>query len=216
MQKQEHTEAEAFQGHIHRQAIVDSANVGDGTRVWAFSHVMDGASIGRSCNIGEGCFIESGACLGSHVTLKNGVSVWTGIDIGDYAFIGPNVVFTNDLRPRAWIKPPQFVETSIGRGVSIGANSTIICGVTLDRFGMIGAGSVVTQDTKPFELLVGNPARHQGWVCICGQKLKNSEARCSCGVDVIWNDDGEPSIDEEQPVVQTAGLLPNDRPANKI
>ena len=126
--RKEQTAAEASQGYIHSQAIVDSTEVGEGTRVWAFSHVMAGASVGRSCNIGEGCFIEDGARLGNYVTLKNGVAVWTGVGIEDYAFIGPNVVFTNDLRPRAWIKPPQFAETRIGRGVSIGANSTIVCG----------------------------------------------------------------------------------------
>ena len=189
------------QGHVHPKAIVDSDDVGEGTRVWAFAHVMDGVSVGKWCNIGEGCFLESGVSVGDHVTFKNGVAVWTGVHIGNYAFIGPNASFTNDLYPRAWIKPPRFQNTWVGLGASIGANATIICGVTLGDYSMVGAGSVVTHDTKPFELVTGNPAIHRGWICICGHRLLTDTVRCSCGAAITWDDNCQPRPKGSEPTV---------------
>jgi len=191
------------QGYAHPMALVESRQVGEGTRIWAFAHVMAGASVGKWCNICEGCFLEDGVSVGDHVTLKNGVAVWTGVHIADNVFIGPNAVFTNDLRPRAWIKPPQFQETWIERGASIGANTTIICGVRLGEFCMIGAGSVVTRDIRPFELVTGNPARHKAWICFCGRKFQRDDVSCSCGGEFSWNDEGEPRPDSIEPVPHT-------------
>ena len=191
---------------IHPRALVESDNVGAGTRVWAFAHIMSGAEVGEDCNIGEGCFVEDGATLGDHVTLKNGVAVWSGVTIADYAFVGPNVVFTNDLYPRAWVKPPAFQPTHVRRGASIGANATIICGNTLGAFCMVGAGSVITEDVRPLELVVGNPARHHAWVCICGRRLKDLSPRCACGADVRWNDRSEPTVAEDQPAIRGTGI----------
>jgi len=171
---------------IHPNAIVDTYSVGPGTRVWAFAHVMDGASIGAECNIGEGCFVESGATVGDHVTIKNGVAVWNAVSIGDFAFIGPNVVFANDLYPRSWIKPPRWTPTVVDVGASIGSNATLVCGVTVGRFSMVGAGAVVTRGVKPYELVVGNPARHAGWVCGCGLPLEQMATSCSCGAQITW------------------------------
>jgi tetrahydrodipicolinate N-succinyltransferase len=188
--------AEVAEGYVHPQAIVEGAEIGEATRVWAFAHVMPGASVGKGCNIGEGCFVEADTHIGDHVTLKNGVAVWSGVSIEDYAFIGPHAVFTNDLYPRAWIKPPRFQRTRVGLGVTVGANATIICGITLGPFSMVGGGSVVTMDTRPLELVAGNPAEHIGWVCVCGQRLKKRECCGSCGAEVLWKDGVEPSIDE--------------------
>lgn len=171
-------EADVF---VHPQAIVEG-NVGSGSRVWAFAHVLDGAVVGSSCKIGDHAFIESGARLGDRVTVKNGALIWHGVTIDDDVFIGPGAVFTNDLAPRVRFQtgPADWLETKVESGASIGANATIICGITLGHDCMIGAGSVVTKDVKPFALVRGNPARQVGWVCLCGQRLPES-CVCSCG-----------------------------------
>ncbi len=166
---------------IHEKALVETSAIGEGTRIWAFAHVMDGAIIGSECNIGDHAFIESGATIGKGVTIKNNALIWKGVQIADYVFIGPNVVFTNDVRPRSprmpLMKEKQLtesdwlVETFVEEGASIGANATIVAGVTLGRYCMVGAGSVVTKDVDPFALVVGNPARVIGKVNKYGERI---------------------------------------------
>ncbi|HZU72769.1 MAG TPA: acyltransferase [Acidimicrobiales bacterium] len=158
---------------IHHLGLCESQAVGRGTRIWAFTHIMDGASIGADCNIGGQCFVESGARIGHRVTVKNGVSVWRGVEIGDDAFVGPNVTFTNDLRPRAFRKkgPSALLNTRVEQGATIGANATVLCGITLGAYCFVGAGSVVGADVEPYALVFGSPARHRGWVCSCGERL---------------------------------------------
>ncbi len=168
----------------HKTALVESDSVGDGTRVWAFAHIMEGARLGRDCNVGDHCFIESGAVIGNNVTVKNGVSVWEKIEIEDDVFLGPNMVFTNDLLPRSGVRDRgKFLPVLVKTGATIGANATIICGVTVGEYSLVGAGSVVTKDVPAFAVCYGNPARPAGYVCKCAKKLKfaKNRARCVCG-----------------------------------
>lgn len=170
---------------IHSKAIVESERIGERTRVWAFTHVMAGATIGEDCNVGEGCYVESGSSVGDRVTLKNGVSIWDGVSINDDVFIGPQASFTNDLwpRPRAEREDLELVPTKVLNGASIGANATIVCGVTIGHYAFVGAGSVVTRDIPDFALCYGNPAKLKGFLCRCRLKLKfnKGRARCKCG-----------------------------------
>jgi UDP-2-acetamido-3-amino-2,3-dideoxy-glucuronate N-acetyltransferase len=176
---------------IHPQALCESNQIGDGTRVWAYAHVMPGAVVGRDCNIGDGAFIEGGAVVGDRVTIKNQVMLWSGVTICDDCFVGPGVIFTNDRTPRsprmtsaagryrtteAWRFP-----TIVEEGASLGAGAVVVCGITIGRHAMIGAGAVVTRDVAAHALVVGNPARPVGWVCRCGSRL-NEELACDhCG-----------------------------------
>ncbi len=167
---------------VHERGICESDTVGKGTRVWAFAHVMKGAMVGDGCNIGECSFVEAGAVVGNHCTIKNGVSVWDRVTLEDYVFLGPNAVLTNDLLPRCRVKktPDEFLPTLIKEGASIGANATIVCGVTIGRNALVGAGALVTRDVPDHALFVGVPGRQRGWVCECGRRLIPSE-RCVCG-----------------------------------
>jgi UDP-2-acetamido-3-amino-2,3-dideoxy-glucuronate N-acetyltransferase len=164
----------------HSSALVESTVVGAGTRIWAFAHVLRGARIGAHCNIGDHCFVEGGARIGDNVTIKNGVALWDGVVVQDNVFVGPFAVFTNDLAPRS----PRFPgatkryafrgwlsRTVVEEGVSIGANATILCGLRIGRFAMIGAGAIVTRTVPAHALMVGVPARQAGWVCECGTCL---------------------------------------------
>lgn len=168
---------------IHPQALVESPNIGPGTRIWAFAHVLKGAKIGSRVNIGDHCFIENDVVIGDNVVVKNGIAIWDGVTIEDGAFLGPNVTLTNELFPRSGF-PKGLERTLIRRGATIGANASIITGITLGEYCTIGAGSVVTKDVAPHALVHGNPARRYGWVCVCGLKLAFSgekKARCTCG-----------------------------------
>lgn len=167
---------------VHEKALCDTDDIGDGTRVWAFAHVMKGARVGAHCNICDHAFIESGAVLGNRVTVKNAVLVWDKVTVEDEVFLGPNMVFTNDMNPRVAFKksPDAFLPTLVKRGASIGANATIVCGVTLGEHSFVGAGSVVIRDVPAHAMVVGNPARRIGWMCACGEKLPSSLA-CKCG-----------------------------------
>lgn len=158
---------------LHPRGIVESDKIGSGTRIWAFAHVMSGAEVGCRCNIGEHAFIESGARIGNNVTVKNGVSVWSGVDVEDDAFLGPCCVFTNDLNPRSYIKKEAkcLIETHVRKGATIGAGAVIVCGHEIGRYAFVGAGTVVIRDVPDFALVVGNPARQIGWMCVCAQKL---------------------------------------------
>lgn len=167
---------------VHPHALCESESVGAGTRIWAFAHVMRGATIGRDCNLCDHVFVESGVVIGDRVTVKNGVALFDEVTIEDDVFIGPNAVFTNDLRPRVEVRTPReaWLPTRVRRGASIGANATIVCGTTIGEYAFIGAGSVVVRDVPAHALVVGNPARQTGWVCVCGQTLP-PELRCPCG-----------------------------------
>jgi UDP-2-acetamido-3-amino-2,3-dideoxy-glucuronate N-acetyltransferase len=168
-------------GLIHPLSDTQSEQIGEGTHVWQFTVVLRGAVIGRDCNIGANCFIENDVRIGDGVTIKNGVQVWDRVTIGDGAFIGPNATFTNDFLPRsrhgAAGKEPELLATEIGEGATIGANATIVCGIRIGRFAMIGAGSVVTQDVPDYALVYGNPARLRGRVNELGEVVERNEQR---------------------------------------
>jgi acetyltransferase-like isoleucine patch superfamily enzyme len=156
---------------IHPAAIVETDAIGADTRVWAFVHILKGAAIGSSCNICDHCYIEYGVTIGNNVTVKSGIYIWEGATIEDDVFLGPNVVFTNDIRPRSKQYVP-VAKTLIRKGASVGANSTILAGTTLGQYCMTGIGSVVTRDVPAHALVYGNPAKIQGWVDEEGNKLK--------------------------------------------
>lgn len=166
----------------HPKAIVESKDIGGGTRIWAFSHVCAGVRIGRDCNIGENCYVESGVKLGNLVTVKNGVCLWEGVEAENRVFIGPQAVFTNELYPRSKRYSPH-AKIYLREGAAIGANATILCGVTIGRYATVGAAAVVTKNVSDFTLVYGNPAVFKGFVCKCGDKLvvKKKEGRCRCG-----------------------------------
>ncbi len=167
---------------VHAQALCESDDVGPRTRIWAFAHVMRGAHVGADCNVCGHAFIESGARIGNGVTVKNAVLVWDGVTVEDEVFLGPNMVFTN-VRDLRWARRPRrehFLPTRVRRGASIGANATIVCGVTVGEHALVAAGSVVTRDVPAFALVAGNPARRRAWVCRCGERLDGTLA-CACG-----------------------------------
>ena len=176
---------------VHPSALCESTGVGSGTRVWAFAHVMKGAKIGDDCNIGDGAFIESGAVLGNRVTVKNQVMVWDGVVIEDDVFIGPGVIFTNDGQPRSPRMPeiaPRYsraenwrLTTVVQRGASLGAGAVLLPGITIGEYALVGAGSVVTRDVAPHQLVRGNPARPNGWVCCCAKALGDDGRCAACG-----------------------------------
>jgi UDP-2-acetamido-3-amino-2,3-dideoxy-glucuronate N-acetyltransferase len=158
-----------------------SASIGDGTRIWQASVILAGAEIGRDCNINAHCLVEGGARVGNGVTLKCGVYVWDGVTLDDDVFVGPNVTFTNDPTPRSGRHRAQYEQTHVARGASIGAASTILSGITIGEYAMIGAASLVTRSVPPHALWFGHPARPHGFVCRCGRRL-GSNLRCSeCG-----------------------------------
>ena len=175
---------------VHPAAICESRDVGSGTRVWAFAHVLNGATIGRDCNICDHAFVEGGARLGDRVTVKNGVMVWEGVTIEDDVFCGPGVIFTNDRYPRSGRMPevacryrqPEnwLIPTTVRRGATIGAGAIILCGVTIGRYVSVAAGAVVTRDVPDHRLVVGQPARVTGCVCICGMPLSEDLACSQC------------------------------------
>jgi dTDP-4-amino-4,6-dideoxygalactose transaminase/acetyltransferase-like isoleucine patch superfamily enzyme len=155
---------------IHPTAAIEpGARIGAGTRIWHHSHVRGGAVIGAGCTLGKNVFVDEGVRIGDRVKIQNNVSVYRGVELGDEVFVGPSAVFTNDLRPRAAGAGWQLSPTRVRRGASIGANATIVCGTEIGEHGMVGAGAVVTAEVRPHQLVVGNPARHHGWVCPCGE-----------------------------------------------
>lgn len=155
---------------IHELADVQTQNIGDNTNIWQFCVVLKNAQIGNNCNINANVFIENDVVIGNNVTIKSGVQVWDGVSLEDNVFIGPNVTFTNDFLPRSKQYPKEFLKTLIKQNASIGANSTIVGGIVIEEYAMIGAGSVVTKNVGKQELWYGNPAKHEGYVCKCGQK----------------------------------------------
>jgi acetyltransferase-like isoleucine patch superfamily enzyme len=176
---------------VHAHALCETTAVGPRTRIWAFVHVLNGASIGSDCNICDHAFIEGRVRVGDRVTVKNGVQLFDGVVVEDDVFLGPNCIFTNDLTPRAAVKKPaeSLSSTLVQRGATIGANATIVCGVTVGAHAFVGAGAVVIRPVPRHALVVGNPARQVGWVCRCGSRL-DAELRCPCGEAYREDPDG--------------------------
>jgi len=164
----------------HKLADVQTNNVGDNTTIWQFVVVLEKAVIGNNCNICAHCFVENDVLIGNNVTIKCGVYIWDGIVINDNVFVGPNVTFTNDRLPRSKKYPKEFQKTIIGEGASIGANATILGGVGIGKYSLIGAGSVVTKNVPDHAMVYGNPAVIRGYVCKCGQKLDEQLQCNSC------------------------------------
>jgi acetyltransferase-like isoleucine patch superfamily enzyme len=162
--------------------LCESDDVGAGTRVWAFAHVLRGATIGSDCNVGDHAYVEYGVRVGDRVTIKNAVQLFAGVTVEDDVFLGPNCVFTNDLTPRAVIKRPveELFPTLVRQGASIGANATIVCGVTIGESALVAAGAVVVSDVPAYAVVAGNPAVWRRWICMCGARLHESLS-CGCG-----------------------------------
>lgn len=160
---------------IHKLSDVQSKSIGRGTRIWQFCVILEGAVIGENCNINANVLLENDVEIGDNCTLKSGVQIWDGIKLGNNVFIGPNVTFTNDSRPRSKVYPSSFLKTIVSDNVSIGANATILPGITLGKFVLVGAGSVVTKDVPDRALVIGNPARICGWVNRDGSKMEEVE-----------------------------------------
>jgi UDP-2-acetamido-3-amino-2,3-dideoxy-glucuronate N-acetyltransferase len=158
----------------HETAVIDDGcEIGNGTKIWHFSHIMKNSKLGEKCNVGQNVVISPGVVLGKNVKVQNNVSIYTGVICEDDVFLGPSMVFTNIKNPRsAVIRRDQYVTTLVKKGATIGANSTIICGITLGEFSFIGAGAVVSKDVAPYSLVIGNPARHIGWMSEFGHRLK--------------------------------------------
>ncbi len=167
----------------HETAVIDEpADIGDGSRIWHFTHVMSGAKIGENCILGQNVYIGSRAVLGNNVKIQNGVSIYDGVILEDDVFCGPSMVFTNVINPRSFVnRKDEFRETLIRKGASIGANATVVCGVTIGRYAMIGAGCVITRDVAPFALVYGTPGRFKGWICKCGISLPEGTGTLECG-----------------------------------
>lgn len=167
----------------HPTAVIDAGcQIGDGTKIWHFSHLMPGCELGENCNIGQNVVISPAVVLGKNVKVQNNVSIYTGVSCADDVFLGPSCVFTNVLNPRsAVIRRDSYLRTHVGRGASIGANATIVCGHNIGAFAFVGAGAVVTKEIPDFALVVGNPARQIGWMSEFGQRLNfNTEGLASC------------------------------------
>jgi acetyltransferase-like isoleucine patch superfamily enzyme len=175
---------------IHPTALIETKKIGQGTKIWAFTHIMPGASIGKNCNIGDHCFIEGGTYVGDNTTIKNGNMIWEGVTLEEGVFVGPHVFFTNDLYPRS----RRFIQTTkryqkkdnwlmltlVKKGASLGAGVVILAGITIGEYAMVGASAVVTKNVLPYELVVGNPAKRMGWVCQCGNVLKFKKDTLTC------------------------------------
>jgi len=157
----------------HETAIVDdNVTVGEGTKIWHFSHILSGTKIGKNCSFGQNCVVGEDVTIGNGVKVQNNVSIYKGVEVEDDVFLGPSMVFTNVINPRAFIqRKEEFKPTLLKKGCSIGANATIVCGVTVGEYALIGSGAVVNRDVKPYALMVGVPAKQIGWVGISGNTL---------------------------------------------
>ncbi len=184
---------------VHETSYIDSdVEIGAGTKIWHFCHIQSGVRIGQKCSLGQNVNIGNNVIIGNGCKIQNNVSVYEGVLLDDYVFCGPSCVFTNDLTPRA--KYPKgrknYVGTHVKEGASIGANATIVCGVTIGEWAMVAAGAVVTNDVKNYALVVGIPARQRGWVCECGQILNDSLECCDCNRKYQINNEGLERISE--------------------
>ena len=175
--------------YIHPTAIVEEGcQLGEGTKVWHYSHLMPGAKLGENCNIGQNVFIADGVSLGNNVKIQNNVSLYTGVECDDDVFLGPSAVFTNVVNPRSAVnRRGQYAKTRIGKGASVGANATIVCGHDLGKYCFIGAGAVVTKYVPDYALVVGNPARQMGWMSEFGHRLSFDETgKAQCPESGDW------------------------------
>lgn len=167
----------------HETAVIDSGvHIGEGTKVWHFSHIMSGANLGSHCNLGQNVFVAAGVEIGSNVKIQNNVSVYSGVTLEDDVFLGPSMVFTNVNTPRSFVERKDYSETRVGKGASIGANATVICGNDIGIYAFIGAGAVVTSSVSAYALMYGVPAKQHGWVSRNGIKLqldKNGRGICT-------------------------------------
>ena len=172
---------------IHESAYVDDgAKIGADTKVWHFCHVLGGAVIGERCSLGQNVVVMNGVKIGNNVKIQNNVSVYEGVELSDDVFCGPSMVFTNVINPRSHVsRKNEYKKTLVGRGATIGANATVICGVTLGEYAFVGAGSVITKSVLAYALMVGVPARRIGWMCQCGERLpdKNPGECKVCGTN---------------------------------
>jgi UDP-2-acetamido-3-amino-2,3-dideoxy-glucuronate N-acetyltransferase len=179
---------------VHESSYVDDgAVIGAGTKIWHFSHVLRGAVIGERCNLGQNVVVMGGTRIGRNVKIQNNVSIYEGVELEDDVFCGPSMVFTNVVNPRSHVsRRHQYKRTLVRRGATIGANATIICGVTLGEYAFVGAGAVVTKDVPAYALVAGVPARRVGWMCQCGERLPDSGVgRCAaCGTEYERGGDG--------------------------
>lgn len=187
---------------VHESSYVDDgAVIGAGTKIWHFSHVMGGAVIGERCNLGQNVVVMPGVTVGNNVKVQNNVSLYEGVTLEDDVFCGPSCVFTNVANPRSHVsRRTEYLPTRVGKGSTIGANATIVCGVTLGAYCFVGAGAVVTADVPSYALMVGVPARRLGWVCQCGERLplRNRRAICArCGSSYEERPDGLCPVDPE-------------------
>jgi len=179
---------------VHESSYVDQpCTIGEGTKIWHFSHIMKDSRIGRNCNIGQNVVVSPGCVVGNNVKIQNNVSVYTGVILEDDVFCGPSMVFTNVINPRSHVeRKDEYKKTLVRRGATIGANATIVCGNTLGNYAFIGAGAVVTRDVPDYAVVYGAPAKIRGWACSCGLMLDFDDARdgeqavtCSCGLSYI-------------------------------
>jgi UDP-2-acetamido-3-amino-2,3-dideoxy-glucuronate N-acetyltransferase len=179
---------------VHESAYVDDgATIGTGSKVWHFCHILGGAVIGDRCSFGQNVVVMNGTRIGNNVKVQNNVSIYEGVELEDDVFCGPSMVFTNVLNPRAHVsRRHEYQKTLVRRGATIGANATIVCGITLGEYAFIGAGAVVATDVADYALMVGVPARRIGWMCQCGVRLHDSgEGTCaSCGSTYVPTTDG--------------------------
>jgi UDP-2-acetamido-3-amino-2,3-dideoxy-glucuronate N-acetyltransferase len=168
---------------VHESALIDDgASIGKGTKIWHFSHVLSGSVVGESCNIGQNVVIGPDVKIGNNCKIQNNVSVYKGVTLEEGVFCGPSMVFTNVYNPRAEIRKMDEARTTlVKRGATIGANATIVCGITIGRYAFVGAGAVVINDVPDYALVVGNPARQTGWVCECGERLDTGMKCPACG-----------------------------------
>ena len=178
---------------VHESSYVDEpCQIGEGTKIWHFSHVMRDSVIGKGCNIGQNVLVSSGVRIGDGCKIQNNVSLYTGVVLEDHVFCGPSMVFTNVVNPRSEVvRKDEYKTTLVKRGASIGANATILCGTTIGAYAFVGAGAVVTRDVADFAVVTGSPARPQGWMCRCGMKLEveGTDAACrSCGAAYVHHE----------------------------
>ncbi len=167
---------------VHPSSYVDEpTQIGEGTQIWHFCHISSNTLLGKGCKIGQNVFVASGVSIGNNVKIQNNVSIYSGVVLEDDVFCGPSIVFTNVKTPRsAFIRNTDYAKTLVRQGATLGANSTIVCGVTIGRHALVGAGAVVTRDVLDHAIVVGNPARQRGWACLCGVPLHFVEQQGHC------------------------------------